>query len=131
MGTIGIIIQMAAVLVVVVAGLGIMAFPVLVEVDIKNKLGKGFLNPWMTGIELICLIGCMDSSSDSFYGNLGCMFLAVVLSAVLARKKAKKLCLGKRMAIGAVFAQILSPVCLLFIVFMLGRLVGNLKNDKK
>ena len=71
------------------AGLGLMLFPILFDVDVKNKTGKGFLNRWMTGIEFICLIGCFDPSSDSFYGNLGCLFLAMAVSAMAAWKKAK------------------------------------------
>lgn len=49
------------------------------------------MNRWLTGIEFICLIGCFDPSSDSFYGNLGCLFLSMAVSAVIAWKKAKKL----------------------------------------
>ena len=99
--------------------------------DLKNKTGKGFLNRWMTGIEFICLIGCFDPSSDSFYGNLGCLFLSTAVSVMLAWKKAKKLHFENPKALGAVLAQIFSPVSLLFLVIMIGRLMDKLKKDRK
>ena len=57
METISILIQMIILLLFAAAGLGLMLFPILFDVDVKNKTGKGFLNRWMTGIEFICLIG--------------------------------------------------------------------------
>lgn len=97
----------------------------------KNKTGKGFLNYWLTGIELICLIGCFNPTDDTFEGNLGCLLIAVVISAVIAWKKAKKLQLEKSMAIRAVSAQILSPVSILFILFMIESVISSLKKNTK
>ena len=131
METISILIQMIILLLFAAAGLGLMLFPILFDVDVKNKTGKGFLNRWMTGIEFICLIGCFDPSSDSFYGNLGCLFLSAAVSAMLAWKKAKKRHFENPKALGAVLAQILSPVSLLFLVIMIGRLMDKLKKDRK
>ncbi|MBD5495155.1 MAG: hypothetical protein HDR12_12510 [Lachnospiraceae bacterium] len=131
METIGMLIKIIILLLFIAAGLGFMIFPILFETDIKNKTGKGFLNRWMTGIEFICLIGCFEPSSDSFYGNLGCMFLSMAVSAMIAWKKAKKLHLENIMALGAVFAQILSPVSLLFIVIIIGRFFSKLKKGGK
>lgn len=130
MGTIGVLIELIILLLFIAAGLGFMIFPILFEADMKNKTGKGFLNRWLAGIEFICIIGCFEPSSDSFYGNLGCLFLSVAVSALIAWKKAKKFHLENKMVLGAVFAQILSPISLLFIVIMIGRLVGKLKKGQ-
>lgn len=131
METIGMLIKIIILLLFIAAGLGFMMFPILFDADMKNKTGKGFLNRWMTGIEFFCLIGCFEPTSDSFYGNLGCLFLSMAVSAIIAWKKAKKLHLENKIALEAVFAQVLSPVSLLFIVIMIGRLISNLKKDKK
>ena len=131
METIGIFIKIIILLLLIAAGLYFMMFPILFDADMTNKTGKGFLNRWLTGIEFICLIGCFEPDSDSFYGNLGCLFLAMAVSAMAAWKKAKKLHLENKTALGAVFAKVLSPVSLLFIVLMIGRLVSHLKKDGK
>ena len=131
METISILIQIIILLLFAAACLGFILFPVLFDADVKHKTGKGFLNRWLTGIEFICLIGCFDPASDSFYGNLGCLFLSVAVSAMLAWKKAKKLHFENPKALGAVLAQIFSPVSLLFLVIMIGRLMDKLKKDRK
>ncbi len=101
METIRILIDIIIVLFFLAVALGFMAFPILFNADIKNKTGIAFLNPWLTGIELI------------------------------AWKKAQKLHLANKTAIKGVIAQIFSPVSILFIVFMLERLVSSLKQDRK
>lgn len=131
MPTLEVLANILIVLAVLVAGLGILLFPIWFDASIKNKVGKGCLNHWMTGIELICIIGCFDPGDDTFEGNLGCMLIAVVVSAVIAWKKAKKMQLEKSMAIGAVFAQILSPVSILIILFMIENVINSLKKNKK
>lgn len=131
METLKVLVDIVIVLAVLAVGLGILLFPIWFDTYIKNKAGKGFLNRWLTGIELICLIGCFNPSDDTFEGNLGCLLIAVVISAVIAWKKAKKLQLEKSMAIGAVFAQIFSPVCILFILFMIERVISSLKKNTK
>lgn len=131
METISILIDIIIVLFFLAAGLGFMAFPILFNADIKNKTGKAFLNPWLTGIELICLIGCFNPDSDDFYGNVGCLILSVVIASLIAWKKAQKLHLANKTVIKGVIAQIFSPVSILFIVFMLERLVSSLKQDRK
>lgn len=55
----------------------------------------------------------------------------MAVSAMLAWKKGKKLHFENRAALGAVFAQVLSPVSLLFLVIMIGRLIDKLKRDRK
>lgn len=115
----------------VAAGIGFMLFPILFDADVNNKTGKGFLNRWMTGIEFICIIGCFDPSSDGFYGNMGFLILSIAVASLIAWKKAKKLHLDNKTAIGGVVAQVFSPVSLLLIVIMLGRLAGKLKKTKK
>lgn len=127
METMGMLIEIIVLLLFIAAGLGFMIFPILFDTDMKNKTGKGFLNRWLTGIEFICIIGCFEPASDSFYGNLGLLFLVMAVSAMIAWKKAKILHLDNKTAFGAVFAQVLSPVSLLFIVIMIGRLAGKLK----
>ena len=131
METLKVLVDIVIVLAVLAVGLGILLFPIWFDTYIKNKAGKGFLNRWLTGIELICLIGCFNPTDDTFEGNLGCLLIAVVISAVIAWKKAKKLQLEKSMAIGAVFAQIFSPVCILFILFMIERVISSLKKNTK
>lgn len=131
METIGILIQIIILLLFAATCLSFTVFPILFDADVKNKTGKGFLNRWLTGIEFICLIGCFDPSSDSFYGNLGCLFLSMAVSAMLAWKKAKKLHFENKEALGAVFAQVFSPVSLLFFVIMIGRLLHKLKKDRE
>ncbi len=131
METIGILIQIIILLLFAATCLSFTVFPILFDADVKNKTGKGFLNRWLTGIEFICLIGCFDPSSDSFYGNLGCLFLSMEVSAMLAWKKAKKLHFENKEALGAVFAQVFSPVSLLFFVIMIGRLLHKLKKDRE
>lgn len=131
METLKVLVGIVIVLAVLAVGLGILLFPIWFNTYIKNKAGKGFLNRWLTGIELICLIGCFNPADDAFEGSLACLLIAVVISAVIAWKKAKKLQLEKRVVIGAVFAQILSPVSILFIVFMIESVIRSLKKNTK
>ncbi len=131
METLKVLVDIVIVLAVLAVGLGILLFPIWFDTYIKNKTGKGFLNYWLTGIELICLIGCFNPTDDTFEGNLGCLLIAVVISAVIAWKKAKKLQLEKSMAIRAVSAQILSPVSILFILFMIESVISSLKKNTK
>lgn len=84
METLKMLVDIVIVLAVLVVGLGILLFPIWFDTYIKNKAGKGFLNRWLTGIELICLIGCFNPADDTFEGNLGCLLIAVVISAVVA-----------------------------------------------
>lgn len=131
METLKVLVDIVIVLAVLAVGLGILLFPIWFDTYIKNKTGKGFLNYWLTGIELICLIGCFNPTDDTFEGNLGCLLIAVVISAVIAWKKAKKPQLEKSMAIRAVSAQILSPVSILFILFMIESVISSLKKNTK
>ncbi|MEZ3443746.1 MAG: hypothetical protein K1W30_01160 [Lachnospiraceae bacterium] len=131
METLKVLVDIVIVLAVLAVGLGILLFPIWFDTYIKNKTGKGFLNYWLTGIELICLIGCFNPTDDTFEGNLGCLLIAVVISAVIAWKKAKKFQLEKSMAIRAVSAQILSPVSILFILFMIESVISSLKKNTK
>lgn len=131
METLKVLVDIVIVLAVLAVGLGILLFPIWFDTYIKNKTGKGFLNYWLTGIELICLIGCFNPTDDTFEGNLGCLLIAVVISAVIAWKKAKKLQLEKSMAIRAVSAQILSSVSILFILFMIESVISSLKKNTK
>ncbi len=128
MGTLEVLADIVIVLAVLAVGLGILLFPIWLDTYIKNKTGKGSLNYWLTGIELICLIGCFNPGDDTFEGNLGCLLIAIVISAVIAWKKAKKLQLEKSMAIGVIFAQILSPVSILF---MIESAISSLKKRTK
>lgn len=131
METIGMLIEIIILLFFIAVGLVLVIFPILFDADMKNKTGKGFLNRWLTGIEFICIIGCFEPSSDSFYGSLGLLFLSMAVSAIMAWKKAKKLHLENKTAFEAVLAQILSPASLLFTVIMIDRLINKWKNDKK
>ena len=131
METLKVLVDIVIVLAVLAVGLGILLFPIWFDTQKKNKTGKGFLNYWLTGIELICLIGCFNPTDDTFEGNLGCLLIAVVISAVIAWKKAKKLQLEKSMAIRAVSAQILSSVSILFILFMIESVISSLKKNTK
>lgn len=131
MGTLEVLADIVIVLAVLAVELGILLFPIWLDTYIKNKTGKGSLNYWLTGIELICLIGCFNPDDDTFEGNLGCLLIAIVISAVIAWKKAKKLQLEKSMAIGVIFAQILSPVSILFILFMIESAISSLKKRTK
>lgn len=130
METIGMLIEIIILLFFIAVGLVLVIFPILFDADMKNKTGKGFLNRWLTGIEFICIIGCFEPSSDSFYGSLGLLFLSMAVSAIMAWKKAKKLHLENKTAFKAVLAQILSPASLLFTVIMIDRLINKWKKDK-
>lgn len=59
------------------------------------------------------------------------MKITVVVSAVIAWKKAKKFQLDKVMTIGAVFAQIFSPVSILLILLMIESVISSLKKNNK
>lgn len=59
------------------------------------------------------------------------MKITVVVSAVIAWKKAKKFQLDKVMTIGTVFAQILSPVSILLILLMIESVISSLKKNNK
>lgn len=131
MGTLKVFVDIVIVLVVLAAGLGVILFPIWFDAAFKNKTGKEFLNYWMTGIELICMIGCFNPGSDTFEGNVGCLLIAVLLSALIAWKKTKKFQLERGKAVGAIFAQILSPVSILLLLFMVESLISSLKKNKK
>ena len=68
MGTLEVLVDIVIVLAVLAVGLGILLFPIWFDASIRSKVGKGCLNCWMTGIELICIIGCFNPGDDTFEG---------------------------------------------------------------
>ena len=131
------LIKAALFFILIAVGILFMLFPVIFDANMKTKTGKGIINYGLTGIELICLLGVItylsDTSSDGFTEAIGCLTIAVTVSIVAAAKKAKKRKLDKWTTFLVIMAQALSPISILFIVFMIERLVNDIKKkgDKK
>lgn len=131
------LIKAALFFILIAAGILFMLFPIIFDANMKTRTGKGIINYGLTGIEMICLLGVItylsDTSSDGFAEALGCLTIAVIVSIVAAAKKAKKRNLDKWTTFWVIVAQAVSPISILFIVFMIERLISDAKKkgDKK
>ena len=123
------LIKAAFFFILIAAGILFMLFPIIFDANMKAKTGKGIINYGLTGIEMICLLGVItylsDTSSDGFTEALGCLTIAVIVSIVAAAKKAKKRNLDKWTTFLVIVAQAVSPISILFIVFMIERLISD------
>lgn len=124
-------------LILMIAGFFFMLFPFIFDANMKKKTGKGVINYGITGIELLCLLGVMtylsDTYSKGFFEALGCLTIAVTVSIVVAVRKAKRLKLDKRTTFLVIVAQTMSPISILFVVFLIVRMIDDVKKkgDKK
>ena len=131
------LIKAAIFFILIAAGIYFMLFPIIFDANMKTKTGKGIINYGLTGIELICLLGVItylsDTSSEGFTEALGCLTIAVIVSIVVAAKKAQKRKLDKWTTFLVIVAQAVSPISILFIVFMIESLISDAKKkgDKK
>lgn len=128
-------IQAILVLGAIGVGFAVLMFPVVVDLQYYREFGKHFLNYWMTIVELICIFNVYtyipEWGTDSSTEALGFLIISIILSWILAFKKAKKLGIqGIGIYIVAI-AQILSPVSIIFILLSIAGLAEKISGKKK
>lgn len=131
MGVIKMILSLAAVIAVVAAGIGLMLFPLLFDMDLKKRTGKGIVSHVFTAVQFVCLIGVFNPGEPEFYPNLGVFVIVTAVAAFFVRSRAKKRGLDRRTTGLAVAAQVLSPASILFLTLMVSGAVQKLAGRKK
>ncbi len=116
-------------------GIAVLMFPVVVDLQYYGENGKHILNYWMTVIELICIFTVYtyipEWGSDGSTEALGFLCISIIVSWILAVKKAKKLGIqGVGVSI-VVIAQILSPVSIIFILLSIAGLAEKISGKSK
>ena len=73
----------------------------------------------------------LDTDSPRFKGNLGLSVIVAVAAGIFARKKAKKRNLNEKDTFCATAAQVLSPLSILFIIFMVSGIMNDIAEKRK
>lgn len=130
-----IIMIMKAVLVLgaFIAGIVLLFYPVIADLQYYGETGQHLLNYWMTGIELICIFAVYtyipEWGSDASMEALGALTISVIVSWVVAVKRAKKLgFVGWRVA-ALVVTQLLSPISVIGILLLLESALNKENKD--
>ena len=131
METIKFILSLILVAAAVAAGILVMLFPLLFDSGLKKQTGSGIVNYLLTGLQIIFLIGALDPVDPAFESNLGVFAIAEAIAGIIIWKKAKKRKLDKKTAICAVMAQMLSPVSILVIAFMISSAVKKIAGRRR
>ena len=126
-----IFIKYCAIFAVIAVVILLMLFPLQFNFNLKKRTGAGCLNYLLTVLETICLIAAMDTDSPRFEGNLGMFVIVAVIAGVLARRKAKKRNLSGADTFGAVAAQVLSPLSILLIIFVVSGIMDDIAEKRK
>lgn len=126
-----IFIKYCAIFAVIIAAILIMLFPLRFNSSLKKRTGTGCINYLLTVLETICMIAALNTDSPRFEGNLGLFVIVAVVAGVFARKKAKKRNLNEKDTVGAVAAQVLSPLSILLIIFVVSGIMNDIVEKKK
>ena len=128
------LLQGAAILLLVILGIVALLFPVLLDISFKEHTGKGCINYWLTAAEAICILAMGgyrgDEAADEFDTALGFLVIVIIISIIVARKKAKQWEMDKLYTFLVVVAQIMSPISIFFIILMISSAVQAVKGDK-
>lgn len=126
-----IFIKYCAIFAVIIAAILIMLFPLRFNSSLTKRTGTGCINYLLTVLETICMIAALNTDSPRFEGNLGLFVIVAVVAGVFARKKAKKRNLNEKDTVGAVAAQVLSPLSILLIIFVVSGIMNDIVEKKK
>ena len=134
METIILLLQGAGILFLIAMGIVALLCPIIIDHSFKENTGSGCINYWLTGAEAIGILATCsyskDTSSDGFYEALGFLTIIIVISVIVARKKAKKCDVSGLGAFLVVVAQVLSPISIFFIFLMISSAIEALKGGK-
>ncbi len=126
-----IFIKYCAIFALIAVAVLVMLFPLQFNSNLKKRTGTGCLNYLLTALETICLVAAMDTDSPRFKGNLGLSVIVAVAAGIFARKKAKKRNLNEKDTFCATAAQVLSPLSILFIIFMVSGIMNDIAEKRK
>lgn len=130
------IVEVVLVLSGIAAGIALLFFPVILDIQYLEKSGEHILNYWMTGIELICILifytYIPEWGSDASREALGALVLSMIVSCMLAVKRAKKLGSSGVGIFIVVMAQIFSPLSIIAILVCIAGMTSRIsdKSDK-
>lgn len=117
----------------IIAIVAALFLPVGLDIEYLGKSGEHILNYWMTCIELICIIAVYtyipEWGSDASREALGALTLSVIVSWMLAVKRAKKLGITGVGIFIAVMAQIFSPLSIIIILVCIAGLANRRSGD--
>lgn len=95
--------------------------PVLFELELRNRGVKG-ISYVMTAIQLAGIIAmyvCYNyRNQDGVDASIGFTFIAFVVAAIFAAKRAKKLLLTGKDIWQLILAQVFSPVTIVFVILL-------------
>jgi hypothetical protein len=120
----------------VAAGLAIVLFPLRLDIQYMEETGKHLLNFWLTALEIIAIINLSsylnDGNEADYDFAIGFFTLVCIAVAIFTARKAKRLKLVGFQKFIMIAAQLLSPLSIFFILFLISMVTEKLnEKDKK